>query len=88
MINKVITVPIRTDKDGYFDKQCPNTQCKFEFKVDNKDWKNIFKDEAVYCPKCGHSALAKNFTPLSFVKNATIKITANNTSTFRPKHFI
>lgn len=69
-INKLISIPVRTDGDGYYDKQCPNVQCKFEFKVDNKDWKNIFKDEAMYCPKCGHSTLAKNFVPSSFARNA------------------
>jgi len=69
-ISKVITIPIRTDGDDYFDKQCPNQECNFEFKVDNNDWKNIFKDEAVYCPKCKHNARAGSFIPPDIKKKA------------------
>ena len=48
--------PIEVDEDGYIDKECPNEECLFQFKVNNDDWKNICKDEAIYCPKCGKSA--------------------------------
>lgn len=70
IINKTVSIPVRTDDDGYFDKQCPNPECKFEFKVENNDWKNMFKDEAVYCPKCGHKSLANNFIPADFKRKA------------------
>lgn len=47
--------PIEVDEDGYIDKECPNEECLFQFKIHNEDWKNICKDEAIYCPKCGKS---------------------------------
>lgn len=51
-----ISIPINSDKDGYLDKECPNEECLFQFKVDEEDWKNLFQDEKVYCPLCRHEA--------------------------------
>jgi hypothetical protein len=51
-----VSVPIKVDKDGYIDKECPNKECLFHFKVDQEDWKNHFKDEKVFCPMCRHEA--------------------------------
>jgi len=56
MNGQEFSVPIKSDENGYFDRQCPSEECKFVFKVDGDDWKNIFKDESVYCPMCRHSA--------------------------------
>lgn len=53
---KSISVPINSDKDGYFDKECPNKECLFQFKVQKDDWKALFKDEKVYCPMCRYEA--------------------------------
>lgn len=47
--------PIEVDEEGYIDKECPNEECLFQFKIHDDDWKNICKDEAIYCPKCGKS---------------------------------
>ncbi len=44
------------DEDGYYDKECPNEKCLSKFKVNAEDWKNLFSNEAVFCPFCGHSA--------------------------------
>ncbi|MBF0314306.1 MAG: hypothetical protein HQK50_07205 [Oligoflexia bacterium] len=54
-----ILVPINADNDGYIDKECPVNDCLFSFKVNETDWSNLFKDEAVYCPQCGHAAPSK-----------------------------
>jgi hypothetical protein len=56
-----ISVPIEVDEDGYEDRECPNEDCLFLFKVDAEDWKNIFKDEVVYCPLCRHEANSDNW---------------------------
>ena len=56
-----ISVPINADAEGYLDKECPSKECLFVFKAKEEDWKNIFKDEAVYCPMCGHNAPADSF---------------------------
>jgi hypothetical protein len=53
---KQISIPIEADKDGYLDKECPSEDCLFQFKVDKKDWKELFKDEKVFCPSCRHEA--------------------------------
>lgn len=55
---EIIQVPISADKEGYYDKECPSSSCHFQFKVYKEDWKNIFRDEVVYCPMCRHEAEA------------------------------
>lgn len=58
---KNVSIPILPDADGYWDKECPNPSCLFQFKVNAEDWKNIFRDEQVFCPKCHHEAEAKKW---------------------------
>ena len=52
MIN--IPIEIISDEKGYFDRECPNEQCLYKFKINLEDWKNIVSDEEVHCPMCGH----------------------------------
>lgn len=56
-----VSVPINCDEKGYVDKQCPATNCEFQFKIKYDDWTNICRDEAVWCPMCGHSAPANHW---------------------------
>ena len=58
---KQVSVPIHADKDGYLDRECPNEDCLFQFKVDEQDWKNLFKDEKIYCPLCKHEATSNSW---------------------------
>lgn len=58
---KQISVPIEADKDGYLDRECPSEECLFQFKVDEKDWEKLFKDDAVFCPLCRHEANSKSW---------------------------
>ena len=51
-----LPVVIETDTDGFLDRQCPSTECEFLFKVQERDWRDIVADEAVWCPFCGHQA--------------------------------
>src|SRR6266404_5975261 len=51
-----VTLKAEPDSDGYIDKEC-----LFSFKVHLEDWKNICRDEAVFCPACGHDAPAKSW---------------------------
>lgn len=53
-----VSVPIDADDKGYLDKQCPSEGCEFMFKVHQQDWRNLFSDEAVWCPMCRHEAPA------------------------------
>lgn len=55
------TMDVLPDEDGYYDKECPNEKCLSKFKVNADDWKKLFRDEAVFCPFCGHSAPAKSW---------------------------
>ena len=50
-----VSVPINCDEKGYVDRECPATNCGFQFKIQEDDWTNICRDEAVWCPMCGHS---------------------------------
>ena len=56
-----VSVTIEADEEGHLDKECPADNCKFVFKVYEEDWANLFKDEAVYCPMCGHVADADSW---------------------------
>jgi ribosomal protein L37E len=49
-------IPIRilSDEKGYFDRECPNEDCLYTFKVYMEDWENKVSDEEVHCPMCGH----------------------------------
>nr|WP_294991378.1 hypothetical protein [uncultured Sediminibacterium sp.] len=58
---KQIEIPVHSDKDGYIDKECPNEQCLFQFKVLQSDWQNVFNSETVYCPMCRHEANSKSW---------------------------
>lgn len=56
-----ISVPLEADAEGYIDKECPSESCLFQFKVHEDDWKNIVRDEEVFCPACRHRAPAKSW---------------------------
>lgn len=71
---KSISVPISSDKDGYIDKECPNKDCLFVFKVDEKDWKEKFKDENVFCPLCGYSAESQKWWTTEQIKESKNQI--------------
>ncbi len=49
-----IPVTIHSDEKGYFDRECPNEDCLYTFKILMKDWEEKVSDEEVHCPLCGH----------------------------------
>lgn len=49
-----ISVTIQSDEKGYFDRECPNEECLYTFKVLMKDWDTIKANDAAHCPLCGH----------------------------------
>lgn len=53
---QTVSVPVKADKDGYLDKECPNKECIFQFKVSKDDWDKLFDSSKVYCPLCRHEA--------------------------------
>jgi len=53
-----VSVPIHADAEGYFDKECPNDECQSGFKIFAEDWRNIVRDEEMFCPFCRHGAPA------------------------------
>lgn len=49
--------PVDADPEGYFDRECPSDECKFQFKIFKEDWNNIQNaNQDVYCPLCRHQA--------------------------------
>jgi len=70
MNGQSVSVEIESDEKGYIDKQCPNEECEFIFKVNEEDWVNIFKDEAVWCPFCRHEALSDQWFTIEQVEHA------------------
>jgi uncharacterized Zn finger protein (UPF0148 family) len=51
-----VSVPISDDEEGYFDRECPSSECLFQFKIQSEDWKEKVRDDEVFCPNCGHTA--------------------------------
>ena len=39
-----IPITIHSDEKGYFDRECPNENCLYTFKINMQDWKEILKD--------------------------------------------
>ncbi len=71
-----VSVPIQADEKGYYDKECPSKSCLFVFKVQGDDWASLFQDEAVFCPRCGHSAPADHWwtsEQLSHAKKVAVR---------------
>lgn len=66
---KTATVEIHPDKNNMIKKECPKDDCKSQFFVDDDDWKNIFRDEEVFCPICKASNLAKKYIPSEYMEN-------------------
>lgn len=65
-----VSIPIEADENGFFDKECPDEDCMFGFKVSKEDWKNNFKDESVFCPMCGIESTSDKFWTTEQVNNA------------------
>lgn len=65
-----VSVPVASDEKGYLDCQCPSETCEFFFKVNAEDWKNIVKDEEVWCPFCRHEAPAKQWCSKAQIEHA------------------
>jgi len=65
-----VSVPISADEKGYLDKECPNAECMYVFKVTEADWRDLFREDAVFCPRCGHSAPAKSWFTTEQVEHA------------------
>ncbi len=68
-----IVVPIEADERGFVDRQCPSDICEFLFKVNDEDWRNICRDESVWCPMCGHAAEAKNWFSKDQIAQAEVQ---------------
>ena len=56
-----ITIQLELDENGNLDRRCPSDDCSTHFKVNFDDWRNIVRDEVVYCPLCKHSAAASEW---------------------------
>lgn len=50
-----LTVSLPSDEDGYLDRECPSSDCEFEFKIHEDDWRDKVRDEEVFCPFCRHT---------------------------------
>jgi len=65
-----ISIPIETDENGFSDRECPDEECMFVFKVHEEDWEKNFKDESVFCPMCGNESTSDTFWTTEQVNNA------------------
>ena len=51
-----LPIQIEPDEKGFYDRECPNEECLFRFKVDLRDWEEKISDNDMRCPCCGHAA--------------------------------
>lgn len=65
-----ISIPLAADSKGYLDRECPNENCLFHFKVNEEDWGRIQDDASVTCPMCGHKAHRKSWYTTQQVQQA------------------
>lgn len=49
-----IPIKLKSDEKGYFDRECPNEECLYKFKINMEDWESKFLDGEMHCPMCGH----------------------------------
>src|SRR6267143_2421379 len=70
MFEHMFSVPLATDEKGFFERECPSENCLFVFKVHQEDWKALFREEEVFCPQCGHTALANRWHTQAQLKHA------------------
>lgn len=50
-----IPIELKSDEKGYLDRECPNEECLYKFKVHIEDWKNKVSNDEVHCPMCGNT---------------------------------
>lgn len=65
-----VSVKVPSDKDGYFDRECPSSECMFQFKIHEDDWRDKVRDEEVFCPFCGHTADSDSWWTQQQLKHA------------------
>jgi len=65
-----VSIPVEADERGYVDKECPAANCRDLFKVLEHDWRHVFREEQVFCPRCGHSAPADQWWTTEQVEQA------------------
>lgn len=51
-----VPIELEVDDNGYLDRVCPSDECCTNFKVMFEDWRDIIRDEEVFCPLCRHDA--------------------------------
>lgn len=56
-----ILVNIHSDKKGYLDRECPNEECQYVFKISIKDWEEKVNEDEVHCPLCGYVTSADSW---------------------------
>ncbi len=56
-----ISIELELDDKGYLDRKCPSHDCGTTFKVMFADWRDIVRDEEVFCPLCRHDAKASEW---------------------------
>jgi len=61
---------IEPDKNGYFDKECPNQECLSKFKIWPEDWESKNETDIMFCPFCGHQAPFKSWYTTEQVEQA------------------
>lgn len=65
-----ISVTMPADLDGYFDRECPSGECRFQFKVHQDDWAGKVRAEEVFCPFCGHNAASSKWWTQEQIEHA------------------
>lgn len=71
----VFSIPIQTDEDGFFGRECPDEKCLGYFKVEPGTGLQG-EDLPCHCPYCGHTASNDHFwtqDQLEYAKSAALR---------------
>jgi hypothetical protein len=68
-----VAIELELDDNGYLDRMCPSGECGATFKVMFEDWRDIVRDEEIFCPVCRRDAKSSEWNTLEqadYIKQA------------------
>lgn len=68
--NTSYSMRVLADREGYIDKECPDSKCLKKFKVFGEDWSTLSQDAVIHCPFCGFEADFNKWNTTEQIKQA------------------
>ena len=72
-----VQIPVKSDEEGYLDRECPFQECRKQFKIHEDGWESKVSKERVYCRFCRHCKGADHWWTTEQSKRAKEKAVAH-----------